>query len=47
MSYSKFILEALKSATTRPTKDQMQFAYIVCYCGFNLTIEESIKEATN
>ena len=42
MNYSKFILEVLESVTVKPTKDQMQFAYIV-YCGFNVTPNEALN----
>ena len=42
MNYSKFILEVLGSVTSKPTKDQMQFAYIV-YCGFNVTPQEALN----
>jgi len=41
-NYSKFILEVLKSVTVKPTKDEMQFAYIV-YCGFKVTPLEAIN----
>ncbi len=40
--YQLFIAEVLKLVKNRPTKDEMQFAYIV-YCGFNVSIKESIN----
>jgi|14BtaG_2_1085337.scaffolds.fasta_scaffold11532_2 hypothetical protein len=45
MNYQKFITEVLKIQTIKPTKSQMQFAYVVLYCGFGLSIEKSIKES--
>ena len=41
----EFILEALKAVTVRPTKDEMQFAYIVLHQGLNLNPQESILES--
>jgi hypothetical protein len=45
MNYQEFILEALKAVTVRPTKDEMQFAYIVLHQGLNLNPQESILES--
>ena len=45
MNYKKFITAALKETNTRPTKNEMQFAYIVLYCGMGLSIAESINES--
>ena len=45
MNYQEFILEALKSTEKKPTKDEMQFAYIVLHQGFGLNPSESIKES--
>ena len=45
MNYQEFILEALKSTETKPTKHEMQFAYIVLHQGFGLNPSESIKES--
>ena len=45
MNYQQFILEALKIVNNKPTKDEMQFAYLVCYNVFGMSIEESIKES--
>ena len=45
MNYQEFILKALQVVTTKPTKEQMQFAYIVLYNGFGLSVKESIIES--
>ena len=45
MNYQKFTTEVLKTKTVKPTKSQMQFAYVVLHCGLGLSIEESIKES--
>lgn len=45
MNYQEFILKALQVVTTKPTKEEMQFAYIVLYNGLGLTVEDSIIES--
>tara|TARA_R110002012_G_scaffold53659_2_gene137826 strand:+ start:692 stop:838 length:147 start_codon:yes stop_codon:yes gene_type:complete len=45
MDYQKFIIEVLNTEKLIPTKEEMQFAYVVLYCGFGLSIKESIKES--
>ncbi len=46
MKYQEFILEALRNTETRPSKDDMQFAYIV-YNGFNVTPKEALEISTS
>lgn len=45
MNYQEFILEALKEVTERPTKNDMQFAYVVLHQALGLNPKEAIKEA--
>ncbi len=45
MNYQNFISKALKSVTVMPTKDQMEFAYVVLFQGLNLSVEQSINES--
>mgnify|MGYP003153571003 CR=1 FL=1 len=47
MSYQDFIIEALKETNTKPTKDDMQFAYIVLHCGLGLNADQSFNEILN
>tara|TARA_S200002703_G_scaffold145698_1_gene140210 strand:+ start:514 stop:690 length:177 start_codon:yes stop_codon:yes gene_type:complete len=43
MSYSLFIKDVLKTTDFIPTKEDMEFAYIVIYSNFKVTPEEAIK----
>lgn len=45
MNYQEFILRALKAVTLKPTKDQMEFAYVVLFQGLGLSVEQSINES--
>jgi len=45
MNYQEFILKALQVVAIKPTKEEMQFAYIVLYNGFGLSVKESIIES--
>ena len=45
MTFQEFIQETLNYVTVRPTKVQMQFAYIVLHQGFGLSPKESILES--
>ena len=43
MSYSRFIKDVLNTTDVLPTKDEMEFAYIVIYNNFKVTPAEAIK----
>ena len=43
LNYQEFILNILNMVSNKPTKEEMQFAYIVLYQGLGLSIKESIK----
>jgi hypothetical protein len=45
MNYQEFILRALKAVTVKPTRVDMQFAYIVLFKGLGLSVEQSIIES--
>ena len=45
MNYQESIFESLKEVTERPTKNDMQFAYVVLHQGLGLSPKEAIKEA--
>jgi hypothetical protein len=45
MNYQEFILTALKAVTVKPTKVEMQFAYVVLFQGLGLSVEQSINES--
>ena len=45
MNYQEFILRALKAVTVKPTKGQMQYAYVVLFQGLGLSVEQSINES--
>jgi len=42
MTYQEFTLQALNTVNNKPSKNDMQFAYIL-FCGFNMSISEALK----
>jgi|TARA_R110000822_G_scaffold283007_1_gene404567 hypothetical protein len=47
MTYQEFISETLKAINVIPTKDEMQFAYVVLYQALGLEPVEAVKESIN
>ena len=47
MNYQEFILETLKKVKTKPTKTEMEFAYLVLYKVLGLSPINAINESMN
>tara|TARA_R110000851_G_scaffold251860_1_gene404352 strand:- start:51 stop:197 length:147 start_codon:yes stop_codon:yes gene_type:complete len=46
MTYQEFTLQALNTVNVKPSKNDMQFAYVL-HCGFNMTVKEAIETSLN
>ena len=46
MTYQEFTLQALNTVNNKPSKNDMQFAYVL-FCGFNMTVKEAIETSLN
>jgi|TARA_A100001518_G_C1205283_1_gene48169 hypothetical protein len=45
MNYQEFILQALKEVTKKPSKSEMEFAFLVLYKCFGLNPKDAIKQS--